>query len=37
MFGEMLDTSPEAKRFCFERLAKLTPGERLALMRASSP
>lgn len=36
MFGEMLDTSPEAKRFYFERLAMLTPGERLALMRASS-
>lgn len=32
----MLDTSPAAKRFYFERLAKLTPGERLALMRASS-
>lgn len=36
MFGEMLDTSPEAKRVYFERLAKLSAGERLALMRASS-
>jgi len=36
MSGEMLDTSPEAKRYYFERLAKLTPGERLALMREST-
>jgi hypothetical protein len=36
MFGEMHDTSPEARRFYFERLAKLTPAERLALMRESS-
>ena len=36
MFGEMLDTSPEAKRFYFERLARLTRTERLALMRESS-
>lgn len=36
MSGEMLDTSQEAKRFYFERLSKLTPSERLALMRESS-
>jgi hypothetical protein len=36
MSGEMLDTSPEAKRFDFERLARLTPGERLALMGEQS-
>lgn len=36
MFGEPLDTSPEAKRFYFERLATLTRTERLALMRESS-
>ena len=32
----MLDTSPEAKRRYFERLAQLTPSARLALMRESS-
>jgi hypothetical protein len=36
MSVEMLDTTPEAKRFYFDRLAKLTPCERLALMRESS-
>jgi hypothetical protein len=36
MQGEMLDTSPEARRFYYERLAALTPSERLAMMRASS-
>lgn len=36
MLGEMLDTSPEAKRFYYQRLAQLTPSERLALMREAS-
>lgn len=36
MIGEMLDTSPEAKRFYFERLSSMTCSERLALMRESS-
>jgi hypothetical protein len=36
MIGEMLDTSPEGKRFYFARLAKLTSFERLALMREST-
>jgi hypothetical protein len=36
MFGEMLDTTPEAKRFYFERLAEMTPSDRLALMRKGS-
>ena len=36
MLGEMLDTSPEAKRRYFARLAQLTPSARLALMRESS-
>jgi hypothetical protein len=36
MFGEMLDTTPQARRFYFETLAKLTPSERLALMRQSN-
>jgi hypothetical protein len=36
MLGEMLDTSPEAQRRYFERLAQLTPSARLALMRQSS-
>jgi hypothetical protein len=34
--GEMLDTSPRARRFYFERLARLTTAERLALMDAGS-
>ena len=36
MVGEMLDTSPEAKRIYYERLAQLTPAERLTMMRRSS-
>lgn len=36
MSGEMLDTTPEAKRFYFERLARMTSAERLALMDQSS-
>ena len=36
MSDEMLDTSPHAKRFHYERLARLTSSERLALMRESS-
>lgn len=36
MLGEMLDTSPEARRFYYERLAALTSSERLAMMRESS-
>ena len=36
MSGEMLDTTPEAKRSYFERLARMTSCERLALMRQSS-
>lgn len=34
--GEMLDTSPGARRFYYESLARLTTGERLALMDAGS-
>jgi hypothetical protein len=34
--GEMLDTSPEARRFYFQTLARLGSAERLALMEASS-
>jgi hypothetical protein len=30
------DTSPKAKRFYFERLARMSPSERLALMRQST-
>lgn len=33
MSGAMLDTTPEAQRFYFEKLSKLTTSERLALMR----
>jgi hypothetical protein len=36
MLGEMLDTSPRARRFYFERLGILSPAERLALMNESS-
>jgi hypothetical protein len=36
MLGEMLDTPPEARRIYYERLAQLTPAERLAMMRRSS-
>jgi hypothetical protein len=36
MFGEMLDTTVEGKRFYFQSLARLTPTERLALMDESS-
>ncbi len=32
MFGEMLDTTPEARRFYYERLGRLSVAERLALM-----
>lgn len=31
MFGEMLDTSPEARAVYFRRLAAMTPQERLAI------
>jgi hypothetical protein len=34
--GEMLDTSPEARRFYFQTLARLGSAGRLALMEASS-
>lgn len=36
MLGEMIDTTPEARRFYFQKLAELSPGERLALMARSS-
>ena len=36
MFGEMLDTSPEATRLYFRKLAELTPLQRLAMLGSSS-
>jgi hypothetical protein len=36
MFGEMLDTSPEARRFYYAQLARLSPRERLAIMASTS-
>lgn len=36
MFGEMLDTSPEARRFYYARLAALKPSARLAMMYSQS-
>ncbi len=36
MSGEMLDTSPDARCVYFERLAEMTPSERLALMRSGN-
>jgi hypothetical protein len=36
VLGEMLDTSPEARRFYYTKLAALTPATRLAMMYAQS-
>lgn len=36
MFGEMQDTSPEQRRRYFERLARLTPAQRAALVAATT-
>lgn len=36
MFGEPLDTSPEARRFYFQRLARLSQAERMALTSRTS-
>jgi len=36
MFGEMLDTSPEARRFYYQQLGRLTQAERMALTDRTS-
>lgn len=36
MFGEMLDTTPKARRIYFDRLAALSPIERLRLAARST-
>lgn len=36
MLGEMLDTSPAARRFYYQHLARLSPAERMAMMSNST-
>ena len=36
MLGEMLDTSPAARRFYFQKLSELSPSDRLKMMSRTS-